>query len=217
MNYSELLEKKNEEFMEKNFLKLKKGKLQTYFNILFENVHKETLRIYSYLNEKINKFAQIFQIIRIQDMLNHLEDISIQNNCECAGIIDIIPCWRCLDCTDYDSIYCSKCYLKSKDLHKGHKINFLPSVEGMCDCGDPNSLRTFCSDHKGPLSNQKQINEFIEKSFSPDILNKLKIYFEDLFNEFSKYLILTEQCNFFCTEIYLNNIHNEREKQDATF
>ena len=212
-----LLEKIREECNEKYFRKINETKLQTYFNSLFENVHNETIILDNYMTKKIDEFPGLFEsnLNTLSEVIHFLEKTAIPNNCECSEIIDIIPCWRCLDCTDYDCIYCSKCFLKSKDLHKGHKIHFLPDVEGMCDCGNPSSYETFCPEHKGPFIEQKQIDEFIEKSFPPNTLKKLKIFFDDLFSKFSKYLILTESCNFFCEEIYLYNFHNKREQEDV--
>ena len=105
-------------------------------------------------------------------------------------------------------------FLKSKDFHKEHDTYFLPFSEGMCDCGDPNAFTHFCAEHRGPFYEQKQIDEFIEKSFEPKILCNLKIFFDDLFLNFSKYLILTEQCKFFCIEIFENNIKDEIERND---
>ena len=217
MLISNLLEKIKERCNEKYFRKIDETKLQTYFNSLFENVHNETIFLYNYMTKKIDEFPGLFEsnLTTLTEVIHYLEKTAIPNNCECSEIIDVIPCWRCLDCTDYDSIYCSKCFLKSKELHKGHKIHFLPTVEGMCDCGNPSCYKTFCPEHKGPFIEQKQIDEFIEKSFPPKILQKLKIFFDDMFFQFSKYLILTESCNFFCKEIYLYNFHNKREQADV--
>ena len=201
----------------KLFKKMKKSKLKTYFNTLFDNVNEETYKIYLFLEEKINSFPIIFEknSKNILETINHLKSIAIPNKNVCAEIIETIPCWRCVDCTDYDNIYCSKCFIQSKHLHKGHKIHFLPKIEGMCDCGDPNGFKIFCPEHNGPFVEQKQIDEFIGKSFNENILGKLNIFFDELFLEFSKYLLLTEQCNFFCEEIFMNNIHNAREKEDV--
>ena len=217
MLITNLLEKIREECNEKYFRKINEAKLQTYCNSLFENVHNETIILDNYMTKKIDEFPGLFEnnLNTMSEVIHYLEKTAIPNNCECSEIIDIIPCWRCLDCTDYDSIYCSKCFLKSKDLHKGHKIHFLPNVEGMCDCGNPSCYEIFCPEHKGPFIEQKQIDEFIAKSFPPNILEKLKIFFDDIFSKFSKYLILTESCNFFCKEIYLYNFHNKREQKDV--
>ena len=197
------------------FKKMKETKLATYFNTLFDNVNEETYKTFLFLEEKIKIFPSILEknLKNFTDAMNYLKSIAIPNKNVCAEIIETIPCWRCLDCTDYNCIYCSNCFIKSKSSHKGHKIQFLPNVEGMCDCGDPNSLKVFCPDHNGPFIEQKQMDDFISQSFGEDVLGKLTKFFDDLFFEISKYLVLTEQCNFFCGEIYYDR-HNIREKND---
>ena len=67
----------------------------------------------------------------------------------------------------------------------------------MCDCGDPDSLNIYCPEHSGPYTTQEQIDDYISKIFKKKILDKLKDFFEKLFSRFSKYLILTEQCEYF--------------------
>ena len=199
------------------FKKLIDQKIKSKGNNLLTDLENDTIKIFSFLEDKIKQFPELFEknLLTIKDTIIYLKTIEIPYNRECAGVIDNIPGWRCEDCTDYKhSIYCSKCFLKSKQLHKGHKIVFLPNSHGMCDCGDPNSFTQFCPDHKGPFTEQKQIDEFIEKSFPPKILSNLKIFLDDLFLQFSKYLILAEQCNFFCIEIYENNIHDQTERDD---
>ena len=201
------------------FKKLSNKNLKTNSNPLFKEIHKETSILFSYLEEKMKKFPEIFEkkIKNLEDTMNYLESIAKPNNCKCPEIIDSVPGFKCLDCSESDSIYCSNCYLKSKNLHKGHKVHYLPKTEkttGRCGCGDPNNLKSFCPEHKGPFTNIKEIDEFIEKSFSPEILSKLNIFFEDLFLKFSKYLVLTEQCTFFSWERFIIDIHNADEKKD---
>jgi hypothetical protein len=210
-------ENKKDDQSNEMFKRLTNKKLKTYFNDLFENVFAETQKIHLYFEEKIKLFPTLFEINfkNMTDAINYLEKIAIPSNTECTEIIEKIPCWKCLDCTEYNSIYCSKCYIKSKNLHKGHRILCLPKIEGMCDCGDRNTLKICCPDHKGPFTEQKQIDEFINKSFSHEILEKLMVFFDDLFLNFSKYLVLTEQCTFFCKEIFFKNYHNIREKDDV--
>ena len=59
-------------------------------------------------------------------------------------------------------------------MHKNHDVFFQPGSTGMCDCGNPTSLYTFCSEHSGPYKEQKQIDDYISKSFEKDILEKIK-------------------------------------------
>ena len=149
----------------------------------------------------MNKFPEIFEknFFTLEQAMIYLKSIALPHNCKCSEIIDSVPGWKCLDCSESDSIYCSNCYIKSKNLHKGHKVHYLPKTEkttGRCDCGDQENLRVFCPEHKGPFKDIKEIDEFITKSFPENILSKLKEFLEDLFLEFSKYLILAEECSF---------------------
>ena len=201
------------------FKKISNKNLKTQSNLLFKEIYEETSILFSYFEEKIKKFPEIFEknLKNLEDTIDYLESIAKPNNCKCSEIVDLVPGWKCLDCSESNSIYCSNCYVKSKSLHKGHKMHYLPKTEkttGRCDCGDPNNLKSFCPDHKGSFKDIKEIDEFIEKSFSSNILSKLNIFFEDLFLKFSKYLVLTEQCNFFRWERLLIDIHNAEEKKD---
>ena len=186
-------------------------------NNLYNEIENETAKIHSYFIEKVNNFPLLFEKDQaILDAVYYfLETTSIPNKCECAGIIDTIPGWRCSDCSHYDtSIYCSNCYIKSKHLHQGHKVFYLRSSGGMCDCGDPDSLNVFCVDHCGPYTDQKQIDEIIAKSFPESLLNKLKEFFDEFFIHFSKYLLLTEKCKFFYTEILEEDKPDNKEVKD---
>ena len=132
------------------------------------------------------------------DALNYLEKRAIKNECICAGVIDLIPGWKCEDCSIYEnSIYCSDCYINSKDLHKNHKVYFLYSAEGMCDCGDPGSLKMFCNKHTGPFKSQEEIKKFIEKSFSENEIKNLTNFFDEFFYKFSRYFFLFDDFNLF--------------------
>ena len=201
------------------FKKIDNNSLSKKGNEFYNNIIKETQNIYLYLKESILNFHDIFQedLHDFEDALKYLEKISIPNKCVCAAVIDIIPGWKCLDCSkDENSIYCNDCFKKSKHLHKNHKIYFLQSGVGMCDCGDPNYLSTFCPEHSGPFIEQKQINEYISKIFPVNILKNLKSFFDKFFLNFSKYFILTENFDLFYTEIFNNkfdNITEENQKE----
>ena len=208
--------------MENNFER-KKGNIMDLFGIIdnqqlslkensfYNKIYEETNYIYSYLMESIKGFHNIFQqnLLNFEEALNYLEKISIPDKCVCAGVIETIPGWRCVDCSKYENaIYCNDCYKKSKHLHKNHTVYFLYSSGGMCDCGDPESLYTYCPDHSGPYKNQKEINQYISKAFPNDIINNLKIFFDKFFIIFSKYFILTEKCELFYTETFNEYFEN---------
>ena len=196
-----------EEFQDnimKIFGKIEEYELLTKGNEYYNKINLETKIIYYYLMNSINNFHNIFQnnlIKNFYDALIYLEKNAIPNKCICAGIIEAIPGWRCVDCSKYENcIYCSDCFLKSKHLHKGHKTYFLSFSGGMCDCGDPDSLYIFCPEHTGPFINQKQIDEYISKNFDKDILNKLILFFNDFFVKFSEFFILIEKNELFYKE-----------------
>ena len=119
--------------------------LKTQNNSLFKNVHEETLSIFSFIQKKVNEFQEIFEqnLKTVEETMNYLKKIALPNNCKCSELIDSVPGWKCLDCSKSDNIYCSNCFVKSKHLHKGHKIQYLPKTAkacSRCDCGDPNNL-----------------------------------------------------------------------------
>ena len=202
------------------FGKLDLKELSSKNNSFYNKLYSETNKMYSYLMESIKRFHNIFpnNLLNFEGALKYLEKISIPDKCVCAGLIDTIPGWRCVDCSKYENaIYCNNCYKKSKHLHKNHTVYFLYSSGGMCDCGDPDSLYTYCDDHSGPYNNQKEINEFISKVFPYDIKANLLIFFDNFFFNFSKYFILTEKCDLFNEEKYneyFENINMNEQTDD---
>ena len=198
------------------FQKIIIKELSSNKNELLNQINEKTKDIYDYLDNSITNFHKLFNddLKSFDDCIEYLEKKAIPNNCICAGVIDNIPGWRCVECSKYENaIYCNDCYVKTKDAHKNHKVLYLYSSSGMCDCGDPDSLTTFCPDHTGPMSDQKQIDDYISKVFEKEILDKLKSFFDVLFLRFSEYLILTEKCEYFFQEYEdeLNNISADEQ------
>ena len=188
------------------FEKLDTTKPQTEKIELYSKIYSKTNKISSYFESSVKKFPSLFDknLETFEECLNYLEKISIPNKCVCAGVISDIPGWRCIDCSkNENTIYCSDCYIKSKDLHKGHKVYYWENSSGMCDCGDPSALNQYCHEHSGPFNNQNDIDNYIEKSFGKKVVENLTNFFDDFFLKFSKYLILTEKCEFFMPEFFL--------------
>ena len=155
---------------------------------LYSQINSSTSKIASYFESSINKFPSLFDsnLNTFEESLTHLQKISIPNKCVCAGVINSIPGWVCITCSKYENtLYCNDCFVKSKDLHKGHEVYYSSKSQGMCDCGDPDSLYTYCHEHSGPFVEQKQIEEYIEKSFEEKLLKNLKDFFDGFFAEFS--------------------------------
>ena len=195
--------------------------LLTKDNNLYINIFEESKKIYKYLNDSISNFHSIFNknLNSFEEVLIYLKEIDIPNNCICAAYVGEIPGWRCYDCSRVNnSVICHKCYTKSKNLHKNHHVTYETNGEGMCDCGDPNVLKTFCSEHKGPFKDRKEINEYIEKEFEKNILINLKKFFDEFFTRFSEFLILTENFKYFFNDIFNEDFQDNEndEKKDVT-
>ena len=214
--YNNNEEKENENIMDL-FKKIESKKLLIKDNALNNAIFLMTDKIYIHLEESIKTFHFLFNknLKNFEDCLKYLEKSNKPDNCVCAGVIDNISGWRCVNCSKYDNaIYCNDCYKKSKDLHKGHRVFFLPFSNGMCDCGDPDCLSTFCPEHSGPYSDKIKIDEYLTNVFGEDILDKLNNFFEGLFFQFSKYFILTEKCDSFISEFYRDIANNNSSKKD---
>ena len=197
------------------FLPLSNENLIILNNEYNSKVDSETKKINKYFFESLKNFTKIFNVNRFDDLLKYLEQITIKNNSVCAGVIENIPGWRCVECSTYEnSIYCNDCYKNSKKLHENHTVYFLYSSGGMCDCGDPDSLKIFCPQHSGPFTNEEEINNFIKRSFNEEELKKLTNFFDDFFYEFSKYFFLLEDFNFFYNE-YLKEAYDDKKDKDA--
>ena len=180
-------------------------------NTVYKKLNIETQKILSFLSDSILAFPQIFNqnYSSLDEVQNFLKTISLPNKYVCAKYIDQFPGWTCKECARYtDSVFCFECYKKSKELHKGHHIYLLPSSGGMCGCGEPEALNTFCPEHCGPHMTQKDIDEYISKVFSEELLEKLNNYFGKIFEELSNYFILGEKCELFCNELFTKYFEN---------
>jgi hypothetical protein len=68
---------------------------------------------------------------------------------------------------------------------------------------------------------EKDIEDYIEKSFGKKVVENLKNFFDDFFSKFSKYFVLAEKCELFIddffNEKYEGNLNEElaKEKKDV--
>ena len=184
-------------------------------NPIYQKLSTASQKLNEFLTKEISNFPKIFNpnYQSLQEVESHLKKISLPNKYVCAKYINILPGWTCKECARYtDSIFCHECYKKSKHLHKGHHLYFLPNSGGMCGCGEPEALSTFCPEHSGPHMTQRYIDEYIAKVFDEELLEKLKKFFDKIFEEIYYYLLLGEKCELFCPElldIYLDNMLGE--------
>ena len=221
-----LKESEDEESSGDYFGKISQKKLETNNIELYSKINSSTNEISSYFDKAIEKFPSLFEknLESFDDCLDYLEKKSIPNKCICAGIIDTIPGWRCVDCSKYENaIYCNDCYTNSKDWHKGHKVFYLINSRGMCDCGDPDSLNQYCHEHSGPFKEEKEVESYILQSFEKKVVDNLRKYFDEFFLEFSKYFVLTSKCELFMEDLFDEKFQGElssellNEKSDVSF
>ena len=194
---------------------IKTEELKTKDIELYSKIDTATKSIASYFEKSLALFPSLFEsgLESFNDSLTYLEKIAIPNNCVCAGVIDTIPGWRCKDCSTFENtVYCNDCFKISQDLHKGHNVSYLSNCIGMCDCGDPLALKIYCKNHSGPFTEQKQIDDYIQKSFGEKIVENLRKFFDEFFLEFSKYLILTEKCELFFCEMFREKFKNANKE-----
>ena len=110
----------------------------------------------------------------------------------CAGKMESIGGWRCLDCIkNENTIFCQNCWSQMRNLHKDHNIVFITSVNGTCDCGDPNTIdkKYFCPKHKGPMTNEENIDDYIKNCLGEKIATSIKDINKHMFKEMAKYVI----------------------------
>ena len=194
------------------FTKINPTELKTKENEFYSKINSETIKLSEYFENSAEKFPSLFDsnLKTFDECLQHLEKIAIPNKCVCAGVIDAIPGFRCSDCSKFENtIYCIDCFKNSQDLHKGHNVVYLSNSIGMCDCGDPLALNTYCHEHSGPFIEQKQIEEYIQKSFGEKVLENLRKFFDEFFLVFSKYFILTEKIELFIEESFNEKFSGE--------
>ena len=104
----------------------------------------------------------------------------------CAGKMESVGGWSCLDCIKNETtIFCQNCWSQMKNQHKNHNIIFDTTVNGTCDCGDPNSIdkQYFCPKHKGPMTDEEEIEAYTKKCLGEKIVSELKIINKNMFRE----------------------------------
>ena len=119
--------------------------------------------------------------------LSDIDQVSV-----CAGKMESVGGWSCLDCIKNETtIFCQNCWSQMKNQHKNHNIIFDTTVNGTCDCGDPNSIdkKYFCPKHKGPMTDEEEIEAYTKKCLGEKIVSELKIINKNMFREMSKYII----------------------------
>ena len=169
---------------------------------------------YSFLND----FANIFNYERYNsDFIKYLKSIEIPNTQVCSKIFHDNYYVQCSTCDKTgSSCICLECYKETKNLHENHNIKF-EIADGFCDCGHIQNWpkEKFCSKHKGIFSSLDEINNYIKKSFSDEIINKIHNVLDNIFSITIEHAIINEKSkkfyfdNFFSDFInFLTNLTN---------
>ena len=133
------------------------------------------------ITEAHNKILKLFSCANNKDLANQLDKFDSNKNIDdiCGKEIEKIGGWKCTDCDkNPNSIVCHHCWSKMKDKHINHNILFNCYLEGGCDCGDENMVKTtlFCPNHKGYLKNEKEIENYINSILPKNMRQNLEQY-----------------------------------------
>jgi len=80
----------------------------------------------------------------------------------CGKMINVV--WFCETCClDGTSCYCTECF--DKNLHIGHKYNYVMGSSALCDCGDKTAINPngFCKIHQACQDEKKILSENLSK------------------------------------------------------
>ena len=172
--------------------------LDVFFEILEKETenpvyfHQFTQRLKTLIKHTMIKYLNILKVKNPLEMTLLFSMLNKDTESVCAGKMELIGGWRCMDCVkNENTIFCQGCWSQMKYQHKDHNIIFLTTVNGTCDCGDPNSIdeKYFCPRHKGPMKNENDITNYINSCFGVKIANELREETSKVFKEMSLYII----------------------------
>jgi len=154
----------------------------------------------------INQISKAFGYEYNESFFSYLKSISPPNHQACAKEIKLGEGgFTCEDCSLMTNvIICTECFNKTKDKHKNHNVIFKPECNGFCDCGEPTAIikESFCPDHKGPFTTEKEIMNFINSSIGENNTNIIDPIINNIFIEITKKI----------DEFYNKNLEDENKK-----
>jgi len=143
--------------------------------------------IRSYLNQISKTFGYEYNN---ELFYSYLKSISKPNNQVCNKQIQLGEGgFRCEDCSVItNSIICTECFNKSKNKHINHNVIFRPESSGFCDCGEASAIikESFCPDHNGPFTNEKEIMNFVNISIGENNTKIIDPLINNIFIEITK-------------------------------
>jgi len=161
----------------------------------------------SYLDQISKTFGYEYSEL----FFSYLKSISKPNHQVCCKEIKLGDGgFRCNDCCILtNAIFCTECFNKSKDKHINHNVIFKPYSSGFCDCGDETSMikESFCPDHNGPFTTEKEIMNFINDSIGENFVNIIDPLINNIFIEITKKIDELYNKNF--ENPFIFNVLNE--------
>ena len=183
-----------------------------------EEIPSKTITFEEHSTRIINKIkSSMLNYFKATNTKNALEMTflfslyDIDTGSVCAGKMELVGGWRCLDCIkNENTVFCQDCWSQMKDLHKDHNIVFLTSVNGTCDCGDPNTIdkKYFCPKHKGPMTTEEEISAYINNCLGEKVVIELKKVNKIMFREMAKYVIRAIQEKKTSNKLFIDNVSN---------
>jgi len=172
-----------------------------------------------------SRFKELFKVKKDFDLIKVLRSKNSTNQNACTmSLPNGTPAWICETCRkDEYSVICMKCF--DQGNHKDHKVTLRLSVDGCCDCGDPEALKEsgFCSEHKGIMCSNEEIEIYINKTFNNDyrLISEIKSIFDEFFHslaniieELEKNLYSKNQLNFNNSSWLINNLTEALDNLD---
>ena len=190
--------------------------MDDFFDNFEEEIPSKSITFEEHSKRIVNKIKS--------SMLNYFKSTNTKNSLEmtflfslydidigsvCAGKMESVGGWRCLDCIkNENTVFCQDCWSQMKDLHKDHNIIFLSSVSGTCDCGDPNTIdkKYFCPKHKGPMTSEEEISAYTNNCLGEKVVIELKKVNKIMFREMAKYVIRTIQEKKTNDKLFIDNV-----------
>ena len=166
--------------------------MEDNLNKISENTFNKGNEFTMMIDEYTNKYLSLFSCKSKEELMDKLKKLDCDTGSVCARKMIKIGGWKCSDCgKNANILLCQQCWSKIKDKHLSHNIIYNSSANGTCDCGDPNFVNEslFCQEHKGPLTKDKDIQDYINKCFTPDIIQTFEKLTEELFEKIILYII----------------------------
>ena len=176
-------------------------------NEINDNIFYKNVEFSSMIDEFSCKYLSLFSCKNNKELINRLRMLDSETGSVCARKMSKVGGWRCSDCgKTANFILCHQCWSKIKDKHLEHNIMYNSSTNGTCDCGDPNFLdeSLFCPEHKGPLTKEKDIQDYINKCFDPVFIQTFEKLTEELIEKIILYIINNNKK----TTVFRTNIQN---------